>query len=317
MSDNEFTKHSARDSDPFDTESMFANAYSFLGIPFSRQVENTDVAILGIPYDLATTGRAGTRHGPQAVRIASANLRWEEKRWPWNFNIRERINAIDYGDLEFGPGESEEMIEGVIRHTGQFYKEGVKTLAIGGDHFVTLPLLRSVHQHYGTVALVHFDAHTDTYTTGAKYDHGSMFYHAPREGLVNPAHSIQLGIRTEYDPDDHEFMVLSGAELNDQPTNDVIDVIKQRVGDLPVYLTFDIDCLDPAYAPGTGTPVVGGISTDKALKIIRGLSAINIVAADVVEVAPSYDHAEITALAAATLLLELMYLIGSQMPGEG
>ena len=144
-----------------------------------------------------------------------------------------------------------------------------------------------------------------------------MFYHAPREGLVDPAHSIQLGIRTEYDPDDHEFMVLSGAELNDQPAIDIIDVIKQRVGSLPVYLTFDIDCLDPAYAPGTGTPVVGGISTDKALKIIRGLSGINIVAADVVEVAPSYDHAEITALAGATLLLELMYLIGSNtLPKE-
>ena len=316
MSDDENTKYSSSDGDPFDSESMFANAYSFLGIPFSRQLDNADLVVLGIPYDLATTGRAGTRHGPQAIRIASANLRWEEQRWPWNFNVRDRINAIDYGDLEFEPGESEEMIAGVIRHSAKCFDKGIKTISIGGDHFVTLPLLRSVHQHYGAVALVHFDAHTDTYTVGARFDHGSMFYHAPREGLIDPAHSIQLGIRTEYDPADHDFLVLSGADLNDLSAAEITETIKQRVGGLPVYLTFDIDCLDPAFAPGTGTPVVGGISTDKALKIIRGLGGLNLVGADVVEVAPSYDHAEITSLAAATLVLELMYLIASELPQD-
>ncbi len=299
--------------DPLDSESMFANAFSFMGIPISRQLSDTDIAVIGIPYDLATTGRAGTRHGPQAVRIASANLRWEERRWPWDFDISRRIRAIDYGDLETDPGDSEQMMEAVIQHAGRCFAKGIKTLAIGGDHFVTLPLLRAAHQHFGALALVHFDAHTDTYSIGARYDHGSMFYHAPREGLVDADRSIQLGIRTEYDPDDHDFAVIDAAELNDLAASEVVSRIEARVGDLPVYLTFDIDCLDPAYAPGTGTPVVGGISTDKALKILRGLAQLNIVGADVVEVAPSYDHAEITSLAAATLLLELMHVFGARV----
>ena len=138
-----------------------------------------------------------------------------------------------------------------------------------------------------------------------------MFYHAPKEGLIDPKHSIQIGIRTEYDIEDHEFEVISAEVANDWSAADIVSAIKQRVGTMPVYLTFDIDCLDPAYAPGTGTPVVGGMSTDKALKIIRGLEKMNIVGADVVEVAPSYDYAEITSLAAATIGLDLIYVMAA------
>jgi agmatinase len=160
------------------------------------------------------------------------------------------------------------------------------------------------------VALVQFDAHTDTYEESAEYDHGGMFYTAPKENLIDPAHSIQIGIRTEYSPD-ADIKVIDAAAANDMACADIVAAIKQRVGDMPVYLTFDIDCLDPAYAPGTGTPVVGGMTTDKALKILRGLAGMNIVAADVVEVAPAYDHADITALAGATVGLELVYLMAS------
>ncbi|MBT4210691.1 MAG: agmatinase [Porticoccaceae bacterium] len=297
--------------------SMFANVYSYMGLPLTRNIDSADVVVMGIPYDLGTTGRAGTRHGPQGVRLASGNLRWEEKRWPWQFSAMDRLQVIDYGDLEFKPSESCSMIETVIEHAGAVHAKGKKTLSFGGDHFVTLPLLRAVHEQHGPVALVHFDAHTDTYTPEydepESYDHGCMFYYAPKEGLVDSDHSIQVGIRTEYDNQSHLFEVIDAASANDLSSTDVVKAIRQRVGDMPVYLTFDIDCLDPAYAPGTGTPVVGGITTDRALKIIRGLQGLNIVGADVVEVAPSYDHAEITALAAATIGLEILYVMASEV----
>ena len=291
--------------------SMFANVHSFMGVPLTRKLNQADLAVLGVPYDLGTTGRAGSRHGPLAVRNASANLRWEEKRWPWPFNAFERLNVIDYGDIEFGPGDSELMVQAVVEHVAAIQAKGVKSLAFGGDHFVTLPLLRAAHKTHGTVALVHFDAHTDTYSESEKYDHGCMFYHAPQEGLIDPSQSIQVGIRTEYNVEDHEFQVIDATAANELSVEEIVTAIKQRVGDNPVYLTFDIDCLDPAFAPGTGTPVVGGISTHKATGIIRGLEGLNIIGADVVEVAPSYDQAEITALAAATIGLEILYLMAA------
>jgi len=299
------------DNDVLDSHSMFSNAFSYLGLPFSRECTNIDLAVLGIPYDLGTTGRSGTRHGPQGIRLASANLRWEERRWPWTFDAFKKIAIVDYGDLEFTPGETLPMINTVIEHVGKIQAQAARTLAFGGDHFVTLPLLRAVHQHHGTLALIHFDAHTDSYKESSEYNHGCMFYHAPKEGLIDPKHSIQIGIRTEYDIEDHEFEVISAEVANDWSAADIVSAIKQRVGTMPVYLTFDIDCLDPAYAPGTGTPVVGGMSTDKALKIIRGLEKMNIVGADVVEVAPSYDYAEITSLAAATIGLDLIYVMAA------
>lgn len=298
------------DNESLDSYSMFSNTFSYLGLPLSRHMAQVDLVVLGIPYDLGTTGRAGTRHGPQAIRLASANLRWENNRWPWTFNVLEELSAIDYGDLEFKPGESISMIDSVIEHVGEIIGKGKKTLAFGGDHFVTLPILRAVNKIHGAVALIHFDAHTDTYQESSEYDHGNMFYHAPKEGLIDTTHSIQLGIRTEYDKNDHQFEVIDAVNLNELSVEKIIAAIKQRVGSMPAYLTFDIDCLDPAFAPGTGTPVVGGISTVRALQIIRGLQGIHLVGADVVEVAPSYDQAEITSLAAATIGYEIMHLIG-------
>ncbi|MDU3889371.1 MAG: agmatinase, partial [Serratia liquefaciens] len=162
-------------------------------------------------------------------------------------------------------------------------------------------------KHFGKLGLVHFDAHTDTYANGSQYDHGTMFFHAPNEGLIDPTRSVQIGIRTEFDHD-NGFTVLDAAQVNDRSVDDLLAQIKQIVGDMPVYLTFDIDCLDPAFAPGTGTPVIGGLTSDRALKLVRGMQSLNIVGMDVVEVAPAYDQSEITALAAATLGLEMLYL---------
>lgn len=300
-------------SDTFiDSFSMYANTYSYMGRALTREHAAAEVFVVGLPFDLATTGRAGTRAGPMSIRQASANLRWEEKRWPWSFNVFDRIIAADYGDLEFDIGSNESLMEAVAEHVGDLLAANKTVLSFGGDHFVTLPLLRAHHARYGKMAMIHFDAHTDTYQEpGDIYNHGCMFHHAPREGLIDPSKSVQIGIRTEYTEEDHAFNVINAAEANELPVEKISARIKETVGDMPTYLTFDIDCLDPAYAPGTGTPVVGGITSDRALKLIRGLSGVNIVGMDVVEVAPSYDHAEITALAAATLGLEMLYMLAS------
>ncbi len=292
--------------------SIHANIFGYMGLPLSRNFDDADVFIIGLPYDLAASGRSGTRSGPGAIRQASANLRWEEKRFPWDFHIFDKIRVADYGDLEFATGNHETFCNGINKHYDALLAAGKTTLSFGGDHYVTLPLMRAHHRAHGKLAMIHFDAHTDTYEEeGSTYNHGSMFYHAPREGLIDANSSIQVGIRTEYTENTHEFEVINAAEANDLAAADIVKRIKHRVGDMPCYLTFDIDCLDPAYAPGTGTPVIGGLSSDRALKIIRGLKGLNLVGMDLVEVAPSYDHAEITALAGATLGLEMLYVLGA------
>ena len=172
-------------------------------------------------------------------------------------------------------------------------------------------MLRAIAKHHGPVALVHFDAHTDTYSGGSKYDHGTFLHHAVDEGLVDTHHSIQIGIRTTYDYENYPFEVLDAGWVADHGPAKVLEHIHNRVGNKKVYVTFDIDGLDPAYAPGTGTPVAAGISIDCALKVIRGLQGLDLIGMDVVEVAPAYDHAEITSLAAATLALEYLYVLAA------
>jgi agmatinase len=292
--------------------SLYTNIFSYMGMPLSRNPDDADVFVIGLPYDLATSGRAGTRSGPPAIRQISCNLRWEEKRWPWNFCAFDRLRVADYADLEFPVGSHEGFIEQVDLHYGKLLAAGKTILSFGGDHYVTLPVLRAHSRQHGKLAMIHFDAHTDTYQEeGSAYSHGSMFYHAPREGIIDADKSIQIGIRTEYTESKHEFEVISAAVANDLSAEQIISRVKKRVGDTPCYVTFDIDCLDPAYAPGTGTPVIGGLTTDRALKIIRGLQGLNIIGMDIVEVAPSYDHADITSLAAATLGLEMLYVLAA------
>lgn len=289
--------------------SLVSNAFGFLRLPldFMPYDGDADWVITGVPFDMANSGRAGARHGPAAIRQVSTNLAWEGKRWPWNFDMRDRLKVVDCGDVVFSFGDAQEMSDNLQAHTERLLASGKRCLTFGGDHFVTLPLLRAHAKHFGKMALVHFDAHTDTYAHGSQFDHGTMFFHAPNEGLIDPQHSVQIGIRTEYDHD-NGFTVLDAAQVNDSGVETILAEVKRIVGDMPVYLTFDIDCLDPAHAPGTGTPVIGGLTSDRALKLVRGLQDLNIVGMDVVEVAPAYDQSEITALAAATLALEMLYI---------
>ncbi|NRD74424.1 agmatinase [Shewanella sp. VB17] len=290
--------------------SLYSNAFGYLRQPldFNPLKSDADVVVLGLPFDMATTGRSGGRMGPGAIRQASVNLAWEDTRWPWDFKLSEHLNIVDAGDLVYDCGDSADFTQRVEEFATAILASGKAMLSFGGDHFVTLPLLRAHHKTHGKMALLHFDAHTDTYSQGSQYDHGTMFFHAPNEGLIDASHSIQIGIRTEYNRDVHDFKVIDAASANELSADDIVAQIIDRIGDLPLYITFDIDCLDPAFAPGTGTPVCGGLTSDKAMKIIRGLAGVKVIGMDVVEVAPAYDHAEITALAGATLGLEMLHV---------
>ncbi|MFA0027317.1 agmatinase [Vibrio breoganii] len=289
--------------------SLYSNSMSFMRRPYLRDPVSAeaDLVVFGVPLDLATSGRPGARMGPDAIRRASVNLAWEGKKFPWDFNVFDRAKVIDAGDLVFDSGDAEGFTARLEAATDEILKSGKTMLALGGDHFITLPILRAYAKHYGEMALIHFDAHTDTYAHGSAYDHGTMFYHAPNEGLISAEHSVQIGIRTEYEQQYHGFNVINAMQANDQSADEIVAQIRKVIGDKPVYVTFDIDCLDPAFAPGTGTPVCGGLNSDKVLKILRGLAGVNIVGMDVVEVSPAYDHADLTALAGATVALELMH----------
>jgi len=276
---------------------------------------DVDVVISGVPYDQSTTGRPGARFGPASIRNASVNLDWELHRWPWDFSVFDVLGVVDCGDLCFDPTERSQMLLQVQQHASQILAADKTMLTLGGDHYISLPLLREHAKQFGPVALIHFDAHADSEKDAGLYNHGSVFYHAVNEGLLVPERSVQIGIRTEYERADHKFRVLDADWVMDHNADDIIKEIKQVVGDRPAYLTFDVDCLDPAFAPGTGTPVIGGLSTGLALKIVRGLVGCKLVGMDIVEVCPPYDHAEITSLAAATLGLEFLYVLAANRRG--
>ena len=212
--------------------SLVSNAFGFLRLPmnFMPYESDADWVITGVPFDMATSGRAGGRHGPAAIRQVSTNLAWEHNRFPWNFDMRERLNVVDCGDLVYAFGDAREMSEKLQAHAEKLLAAGKRMLSFGGDHFVTLPLLRAHAKHFGKMALVHFDAHTDTYANGCEFDHGTMFYTAPNEGLIDPNHSVQIGIRTEFDKD-NGFTVLDAGQVNDRSVDDVIAQVKQIVGE--------------------------------------------------------------------------------------
>lgn len=289
--------------------SLVSNNFGFLRLPVNFQPTTSDAewVITGVPFDASVSGRSGCRFGPEGIRRASVNLAWEKRRFPWSFDVRDVLKVVDCGDLVYSYGDNADFCKQLEDHTFNLLQAGKRCLTFGGDHFITLPLLRAHARKFGKMALLHFDAHTDTYENGSDYDHGTMFYHAPKEGLIDPAKSIQIGIRTEFD-EKLDFTVLGAPEANDLTPDEIVERVKATVGDLPVYLTFDIDCLDPAFAPGTGTPVCGGMTTDKVLKVIRKLQGLNIVGMDLVEVSPAYDQSDITSLAGATLALEFLYV---------
>ena len=301
--DNAFTGPLGRDA--LTPSPSFGGALSFFRRRYGRELAGIDVAVTGIPLDTATSNRPGARFGPRAIRAASAGLSWA-RPWPWDFDPFERLAVLDYGDCEFeysDPGSVPGIIE---NHIGTILDGGSATLVLGGDHFVTYPVLKAHAARHGPLRLVHFDAHTDTWSEDSPgVDHGTMFFHAVKEGLVDDAHSVQIGIRTTND-DQLRFNVIDARTVHDNGPTSVATEILRIVGAEKVYLTFDIDCLDPAFAPGTGTPVCGGLSTHQALEIIRALGGINLVGMDITEVAPAYDVGEITALAGASLAVEIL-----------
>jgi len=294
-------------------EHTYSGALSFLRRKYTRNLDGVDVAVTGIPFDLATTNRPGTRFGPAGIRAASAQLSWGPP-WPWGFDPTERLAIIDYGDCAFDFGRPDEIPAKIEAHAEAIIARDVSMLSLGGDHFLTLPLLRAHAKRFGPLSLIHFDAHSDTWKDDdGRIDHGTMFFHAVHEGLVVPERSVQIGIRT-YNSDPMGFTWLDAGWVHEHGTDAVIAECRRIVGDHPAYLTFDIDCLDPSFAPGTGTPVVGGLSTFQAQSIIRGLGDIDLIAMDLVEVAPAYDHADVTSLAAASLALDYLCLRAHKLP---
>ena len=295
------------------SEPTYSGALSFLRRRYTKALEDVDVAVIGVPFDLATTNRPGTRLGPRAIRAASASLAWCPP-YAWDFDPLERLHVIDWGDVYFDPGRPQDAPDAITAAYAPMLARGVTPLTLGGDHFVSFPILRALHAVHGPLALVHFDAHSDTWRDeDGRIDHGTMFFHAARLRYVDPAVSIQLGMRT-HNAETHGYRVLDARELHQDGVAAAIAAIRERVGAAKCYVSFDVDFLDPAYAPGTGTPVVGGFSTHEALRLVRGLAGLDIVGMDVVEVSPPYDHAEITALAAASVAQELLAAFASRRP---
>ena len=297
-------------------ESTYSGIISFMRRRYSRDLQGVDVAVLGVPFDLATTNRPGSRLGPRGIRAASASLAWEQCVQGWDFSPLEELAIVDYGDCPFDAGTPDQVPEAIYRQARDILATDTALLSLGGDHFISYPLLRAHAEKHGPLALIHFDAHSDTWEDeGARIDHGTMFYHATKEGLVVPEASAQIGLRT-YNESTLGFNIFDAVAVHERGAATIAEQVRALVGDRPCYLTFDIDCLDPSFAPGTGTPVVGGLSTHQALQLLQHLRGINLVGMDVVEVAPPYDVSEITALAAATMALQQLCLY-TVSPGRG
>ncbi|MEM7405711.1 MAG: agmatinase [Pseudomonadota bacterium] len=308
-----------RDS-PFGTEAeaSFAGALSFLRRRYSKDLRDADLAVVGVPFDLATTNRPGARLGPRGIRAASAMLAWA-RPWGWDFDPFDQLHVIDYGDVQFDWGRPDGITAALCDQFTHIGDAGAAALMLGGDHFCTYPVMKALAARHGPLALVHFDAHSDTWRDeDGRVDHGTMFFHASRSSIIDAEHSVQVGLRT-VNEEDHGFLVLDADQVRARGLDETIATIRARVGDRPCYLTFDIDFLDPAYAPGTGTPVVAGFSTADARYLLRGLAGLHLKGMDVVEVAPPYDVSEITALAGATIALDLicLYAARSRYPVTG
>jgi agmatinase len=278
----------------------YAGALSFMRRRYSRDLTGVDLAVLGIPLDVTVTNRPGARFGPQAIRRASAIFDGDPQ-YPFGIDIFAELAVVDCGDVALDLHAPLGIPETILAEARAILDADVHLFTLGGDHFITWPLLQAHAAKHGPLALVQFDAHQDTWPDdGKKLSHGSFVLRAVREGIVNPARSIQIGVRTQA-PEDCGILALSAYDVHRLTPDGVAARIRERVGDLPAYLTFDIDCLDPAFAPGTGTPVAGGLSSAQALMALAGLADVTFVGGDIVEVSPPYDHADITAIAAATV----------------
>ena len=288
------------------TDPTYAGILSFMRRLYSKSLKGAEAVIWGIPFDAAVSNRPGARFGPQAISRASAIFD-NDPQYPFARDLFENLAVIDYGDCLLDYGNHYKTPATIEREAAKILKSGAFLLSLGGDHFVTWPILKAHAAKYGPLALVQFDAHQDTwFDDGKRIDHGSFVARAVRDGIIDPNHSIQIGIRT-HAPEDCGIKIIYGHEVEDMSAAAIADAILKRTAGRKTYLTFDIDCLDPAFAPGTGTPVAGGPSSAKMLSVLRKLTELDFVGADVVEVAPAYDHADITAIAGATIA---MYYLG-------
>jgi agmatinase len=294
----------------------FAGPATFARLPRLDQVEHCDVAVVGVPFDSGVSYRPGARFGPTAVREASRLLR------PYHPGLDVSPFATqqvaDAGDIACNPFNIGEAVETIEHAAGELQDAGSRLVTIGGDHTIALPLLRSVSRRHGPVALLHFDAHLDTWDTyfGAEYTHGTPFRRAAEEGILDTEAISHVGTRGPlYGKRDLEddrrlgFGIVTSADVMRRGVDETVDALRQRIGDRPLYVSIDIDVLDPAHAPGTGTPEAGGLTSRELLEILRGLAGANLVGADVVEVAPAYDHAEITSVAASHVAYDLVSLM--------
>ena len=294
----------------------FAGPSTFARLPELRDVSHCDVAIVGIPFDAGTSYRPGARFGPQAIRQASRHLRTQYHP-AYDTEPFAEQQVADAGDISCNPYNIEKAVLEIQKAVTDLIGKVDRVISLGGDHTIALPLLRAVNHYHGPVALVHFDAHLDTWDTyyGAPYTHGTPFRRAAEEKLFLESASMHVGIRGPlYSKDDLKndkelgFKVIHCDEFQNEGIDHVAKRIKDRVGNNPMYLSIDIDVLDPAHAPGTGTPEIAGMSSRELVGVLRGLAGLNIVSADVVEVSPAYDHAELTSLSAATTVFEITNL---------
>ena len=286
---------------------------TFARLPRLDEVERADVAIVGVPFDSGVSYRPGARFGPAHVRTSSKLLR--------NYNPVQDVEPFadqqvaDAGDIACNPFDIQDAIKQIDEGVREVLDASSKLITIGGDHTIALPLLRVMHEMHGEIAVVHFDAHLDTWDTyfGAPLTHGTPFRRASEEGLIDKTASMHVGIRgplySRQDLTDDQvlgFQVIGAHDMDDMGWRGAVEQIRARVGDRPTYVSLDIDVLDPAFAPATGTPEAGGLTSRELLAIVRGLDTLNLVGADIVEVAPAYDHADITGIAAAHVAYELL-----------
>ena len=289
-------------------ENAFGGATSFLRRSYTKDLTGVDLAITGVPFDQAVTHRTGTRFGPRAIREAST-LQPYDPPFGWPTNPLEDLNIVDYGDVAFDYAKTSEFPDRLTDHIRGILAAGAGTVTLGGDHYITLPILRAYAERFGPLAVIQFDAHSDLWPDDdmGRIDHGTMMYKAVRTGLVDAARSVQIGIRTVTE-DYLGVNVIDAREVHEKGAAAAVARAKEIVGDGPVYVTFDIDALDPAFAPGTGTPVWGGLASWQAAAILRGLAGIDMVGGDIVEVSPPYDTTGATAIAGAHVGYELICL---------
>lgn len=291
-------------------ENAFAGAVSFLRRKYTKDLSDVDIAVTGVGFDQSVTNRPGTRLGPRAVREAST-LQAFDAPYGWDYDAISELAIADYGDLAFDYAMVSDFPDALTNHIRGILATDTASLTIGGDHYISFPILKAYAEKYGPMALVQFDAHSDTWPDDdmTRIDHGTMFYKAVKLGLIDVERSVQVGIRTTNE-DTLGITTLDARFVHENGPVETAKRIKAVVGDAPAYLTFDIDCLDPAFAPGTGTPVWGGLTSGQAAIILRDIAGINIKGGDVVEVSPPFDTTGATAIAAAHVAVEIICLWG-------